>query len=89
MITPEEFINRWDVFKHGPLNKFNKQDLMDTDFSDDVKRFLSILVYRTPHRRIWSLLRHNSDLLPMYLVCQNSFKSIGFWVQLGRGIQYV
>lgn len=42
MITPEEFIDKWDVIKDGPLIKFNNQDLIDTDFSDDVKRFLSI-----------------------------------------------
>src|SRR5690625_5148527 len=42
MITPEEFIDRWDVIKNGPLNKFKEEDLMDTDFSDDVKIFLSI-----------------------------------------------
>ncbi|WP_085990912.1 SUKH-4 family immunity protein [Oceanobacillus senegalensis] len=42
MITPEEFIDRWDVNKYGPLNKFNRQDLMVTEFSDDVKGFLSI-----------------------------------------------
>ena len=31
-----------DVIKNGPLNKFKEQDLMDTVFSDGVKRFLSI-----------------------------------------------
>lgn len=42
MITPEEFINKWNVNKDGPLIKFNNQDIMVADFSDDVKRFLSI-----------------------------------------------
>ncbi|WP_186579825.1 SUKH-4 family immunity protein [Aquibacillus kalidii] len=42
MITPEEFVDRWDVIKNGPLNKFKEQDIMATDFSDDVKKFLSI-----------------------------------------------
>jgi SUKH-4 immunity protein len=42
MITPEEFIDRWDSIKNGPLYKFKEQDLMNTDFSNDVRRFLSI-----------------------------------------------
>ncbi|MDQ0231492.1 SUKH-4 family immunity protein [Metabacillus malikii] len=40
MITPEEFIDRWDVNKYGPIYKFNRQDLKVTKLSDDVKRFL-------------------------------------------------
>jgi hypothetical protein len=42
VMTPEEFINKWDCIKNGPLNKFKEVDLMNTYFSDEVKRFLSI-----------------------------------------------
>ncbi|TKH03770.1 hypothetical protein FC682_16585 [Peribacillus simplex] len=42
MILPEEFNDKWDVDKDGPLIKFNYQDLISTDFSDEVKSFLSI-----------------------------------------------
>ncbi|MFJ8524111.1 SUKH-4 family immunity protein [Bacillus cereus] len=42
MILPEEFNDKWDVNKDGPLIKFNSKDLMSTNFSDDVKKFLSI-----------------------------------------------
>ncbi|WP_121641328.1 SUKH-4 family immunity protein [Virgibacillus sp. Bac330] len=42
MITPEEFSDKWDVISNGPLIKFNNQDLMNSGFSDEVKRFLSI-----------------------------------------------
>ncbi|MFE4243470.1 SUKH-4 family immunity protein [Peribacillus butanolivorans] len=42
MILPEDFNDKWDVNKDGPLIKFNYQDLMSTDFSDEVKRFLSM-----------------------------------------------
>ncbi|SFH95516.1 MULTISPECIES: SUKH-4 family immunity protein [unclassified Bacillus (in: firmicutes)] len=42
MILPEEFNEKWDVSKNGPLIKFNYEHLVDTDFSDEVKRFLSI-----------------------------------------------
>ncbi|MFU0789009.1 SUKH-4 family immunity protein [Virgibacillus proomii] len=41
MILPEEFNNKWDVSKDGPLIKFNYKDLMSKDFSDEVKEFLS------------------------------------------------
>ncbi|WP_071460721.1 SUKH-4 family immunity protein [Bacillus massilinigeriensis] len=42
MILPEEFNDKWDVVKDGPLIKFNDQDLEGALFSDEVKRFLSI-----------------------------------------------
>ncbi|MBA4538520.1 SUKH-4 family immunity protein [Bacillus aquiflavi] len=42
MMLPEEFNDKWDVNKYGPLIKFNSKDLMSTNFSDDVKKFLSI-----------------------------------------------
>ncbi|PGZ98492.1 hypothetical protein COE51_11600 [Bacillus pseudomycoides] len=42
MILPEEFNEKWDVSKDGPLMKFNYKNLIGTNFSDEVKRFLSI-----------------------------------------------
>lgn len=42
MIQPEEFNKKWDVSKDGPLIKFNDEDLINLNVSDEVKRFLTI-----------------------------------------------
>ncbi|MEA1011646.1 MULTISPECIES: SUKH-4 family immunity protein [Bacillus cereus group] len=42
MILPEDFREKWDVNKDGPLITFHEKELMDKNFSDEVKRFLSI-----------------------------------------------
>ncbi|MCM3004563.1 SUKH-4 family immunity protein [Priestia koreensis] len=42
MIVPEEFNEKWDVGKNGPLIKCNADDLMSTNFSDNVKTFLTV-----------------------------------------------
>jgi len=42
MIQPEEFNKKWDVSKDGPLIKFNDEDLIKLNVSDEVKRFLAI-----------------------------------------------
>jgi len=42
MILPEEFNEKWDVNKDGPLIKFNSKELSSANFTDKVKSFLSI-----------------------------------------------
>ncbi|MCE4049579.1 SUKH-4 family immunity protein [Bacillus sp. Au-Bac7] len=42
MMLPEEFNDKWDVNKDGPLITFNSEDLLSTNLSDDMKKFLSI-----------------------------------------------
>lgn len=85
MITPEEFIDRWDVIKDGPLNKFKEEDLMDTDFSEDVKRFLSIVgLPETPPSYLEFTppkLRRITDLFDM----PEQFKKYWFLGSTGSG----
>lgn len=42
MMLPEEFNERWNVNKDGPLIKFNSENLISTNFSEGVINFLSI-----------------------------------------------
>ncbi|MBG9595366.1 SUKH-4 family immunity protein [Bacillus mycoides] len=42
MILPEEFREKWDVNKDGPLITFPEKELINKNFSAEVKRFLSI-----------------------------------------------
>lgn len=42
MLLPEEFNRNWDVNKNGPLLKFLYDDLIETPFSEEFKRFLSL-----------------------------------------------
>lgn len=42
MILPEEFNQKWNVERDGPLIKFEYDALVNTGFSDEVKQFLSI-----------------------------------------------
>lgn len=42
MILPEDFREKWDVNKDGPLVTFHEKELINKNFSDEVKRFLSI-----------------------------------------------
>lgn len=42
MILPEEFHDKWDANKDGPLIKFNSKALMNIEFSNEVKNFLSV-----------------------------------------------
>ncbi|WP_026908815.1 SUKH-4 family immunity protein [Paucisalibacillus globulus] len=42
MIKPEEFNNKWDINKDGPLITFNEQELIGLDFSDELKKFLTV-----------------------------------------------
>lgn len=41
-MLPEEFCERWDADKNGPLIKIDKESLNSAPFSEEVKGFLSI-----------------------------------------------
>ncbi|ATH91929.1 SUKH-4 family immunity protein [Bacillus glycinifermentans] len=41
MLLPEEFNRNWDVNKNGPLLKFPYDELTETPFSEEFKKFLS------------------------------------------------
>ncbi|WP_438420789.1 SUKH-4 family immunity protein [Bacillus siamensis] len=42
MLLPEEFNRSWDVNKNGPILKFPYDDLVETPFSEEFKKFISL-----------------------------------------------